>query len=50
MYKRQVVLSAIMLIFERKLIYYPQREHDVTPRGLGLASEDLVLTLSLIHI
>jgi pimeloyl-ACP methyl ester carboxylesterase len=39
-----VVLSAIMLIFERKLIYYPQRAHDVTPRQLGLACEDLTLT------
>ena len=39
-----VVLSAIMLIFERKLIYFPQRAHDVTPRQLGLAFEDLTLT------
>ena len=39
-----VVLSAIMLLFERKLIYYPQRAHDVSPRDLGLAFEDLVLT------
>jgi pimeloyl-ACP methyl ester carboxylesterase len=38
------VLSAIMLLFERKLIYFPQRAHDVTPRQLGLASEDLTLT------
>jgi alpha-beta hydrolase superfamily lysophospholipase len=38
------VLSAIMLIFERKLIYYPQRAHDAGPRELGLAFEDLVLT------
>ena len=39
-----LVLSALMLIFERKLIYFPQREHDVTPRQLGLAFEDLTLT------
>ena len=39
-----VVLSAIMLVFERKLIYFPQRAHEVEPRDLGLAFEDLVLT------
>ena len=39
-----VVLSATMLIFERKLIYFPQRAHDVLPRDLGLAFEDLRLT------
>jgi fermentation-respiration switch protein FrsA (DUF1100 family) len=33
-----------MLVFERKLIYFPQRAHDVTPRDLGLAFEDLTLT------
>jgi hypothetical protein len=39
-----LVLSAIMLLFERKLIYFPQRAHDVGPRDLGLAFEDLRLT------
>lgn len=39
-----VVLSLIMLLFERKLIYFPQRAHDVSPRDLGLAFEDLHLT------
>ena len=39
-----VVLSAIMLLFERKLIYYPQRSFDVRPGDLGLAFEDLTLT------
>lgn len=33
-----------MLVFERKLIYFPQRAHEVEPRDLGLAFEDLVLT------
>jgi uncharacterized protein len=39
-----LVLSALMLLFERKLIYYPQRAHEVQPRDLGLAFEDLTLT------
>jgi len=39
-----VVVSAIMLLFERKLIYFPQRSHDILPRDLGLAFEDLSLT------
>lgn len=38
-----VVLSATMLIFERKLIYFPQRAHDELPRQLGLAFEDVTL-------
>lgn len=33
-----------MLVFERKLIYFPQRAHDVRPGDLGLAFEDLALT------
>ena len=32
-----------MLLFERKLIYFPQRAHDVRPGDLGLAFEDLTL-------
>ena len=39
-----VVLSAIMLLFEKKLIYFPQRAHDVLPSDLGLAFEDLTVT------
>jgi fermentation-respiration switch protein FrsA (DUF1100 family) len=32
-----------MLLFERRLIYFPARAHDASPRALGLASEELVL-------
>jgi pimeloyl-ACP methyl ester carboxylesterase len=39
-----LVASAIMLLFERKLIYFPQRSHDLGPRDLGLAFEDVRLT------
>jgi fermentation-respiration switch protein FrsA (DUF1100 family) len=39
-----VGLAALMLVFERKLIYFPQDAHEVTPRDLGLAFEDLTLT------
>jgi hypothetical protein len=39
-----LVVSAAMLLLERKLIYFPQRNHEVTPRQLGLAFEDLNLT------
>jgi fermentation-respiration switch protein FrsA (DUF1100 family) len=39
-----LVLSAVMLLLERKLIYFPQREHDLVPRDLGLAFDDLALT------
>jgi fermentation-respiration switch protein FrsA (DUF1100 family) len=35
--------SAVMLLFERHLIYFPQRAHDVTPRALGMAHEELAL-------
>lgn len=38
-----VVLCALMLVFERKLIYFPQRAYDIVPRELGLAFEDLRL-------
>jgi uncharacterized protein len=38
-----LVISALMLLFERKLIYFPQGGHDVTPPGLGLAFEDVAL-------
>jgi fermentation-respiration switch protein FrsA (DUF1100 family) len=36
-------VCALMLIFERRLIYFPTRAHDATPRALGLASEELAL-------
>ena len=39
-----LVLSAVMLLLERKLIYFPQRGHDLVPRDLGLAFDDLTLT------
>jgi hypothetical protein len=37
------IVAALMLLFERRLIYFPLREHDATPRGLGLAHEELAL-------
>ena len=36
-------VCALMLIFERRLIYFPTRAHDADPRGLGLAHEELAL-------
>jgi fermentation-respiration switch protein FrsA (DUF1100 family) len=38
-----VGISAVMLLLERRLIYFPQRAHDMSPRDLGLAFEDLTL-------
>jgi fermentation-respiration switch protein FrsA (DUF1100 family) len=38
-----VLVAALMLLFERRLIYFPMRAHDATPRGLGLAHEELAL-------
>ena len=32
-----------MLLFERKLIYFPMRAHELTPAELGLAHEQLAL-------
>jgi fermentation-respiration switch protein FrsA (DUF1100 family) len=37
------IVAALMLLFERRLIYFPTRAHDATPRGLGLAHEELAL-------
>jgi len=37
-------LSVLLLIFEKKLIYFPSRTHPVTPAGLGLAHEEVALT------
>jgi pimeloyl-ACP methyl ester carboxylesterase len=39
-----VAISAVMLLFERRLIYFPQRVHDVSPGDLRLSFEDLTLT------
>jgi hypothetical protein len=39
-----LLLTVTMLLLERKLIYFPQRAHDVRPGDLGLAFEDLRLT------
>ncbi len=36
-------VAALMLLFERRLIYFPQRVHEATPRQLGLAYEDVDL-------
>jgi len=36
-------VAALMLLFERRLIYFPQRGLDVTPQALGLVSEELPL-------
>jgi fermentation-respiration switch protein FrsA (DUF1100 family) len=38
-----LAVSLVMLLFERRFIYFPQRAHDLTPRDLGLAFEDLEL-------
>jgi pimeloyl-ACP methyl ester carboxylesterase len=38
-----LVVLLLMLALERKLIYFPQRAHDVVPRDLGLQVEDLTL-------
>lgn len=37
------VVAALMLLFERRLIYFPTRDHDATPRALGLAHEEVDL-------
>jgi len=37
------ILGGAMLLLEKKLIYFPTAEHDVTPTQLGLASEEVDL-------
>lgn len=37
------VLGGLLLLFEKHLIYFPMRAHDVTPAQLGLAFEELEL-------
>ena len=37
-------LGALLLLFETRFIYFPSRAHEVTPKSLGLAFEDLTLT------
>jgi len=37
------IVGGLMLLFEKKLIYFPMAEHDVTPAQLGLAYEDVEL-------
>ncbi len=36
-------IGALLLIFETRFIFLPSRAHEVTPRQLGLAFEDLTL-------
>lgn len=36
-------IGALLLLFEKRLIYFPFREHEATPAGLGLAHEELAL-------
>jgi fermentation-respiration switch protein FrsA (DUF1100 family) len=45
---RPVLLAALLflvlpVLFEKSLIYYPSRAHDVTARALGLAHEEVAL-------
>jgi len=37
------VAGGLLLVFEKHLIYFPTRAHEVTPAGLGLASEEVEL-------
>jgi len=37
-------LGALLLLFETRFIYFPSRAHEVTPKALGLAFEDVTLT------
>jgi fermentation-respiration switch protein FrsA (DUF1100 family) len=39
-----LALGALLLIFEKRLIYFPSRAHDATPGGLGLLAEEVRLT------
>ena len=38
------VMGGLALLFEKRLIYFPTRDHEVTPTALGLAHEDVRLT------
>lgn len=38
-----VIAGALLLLFEKQLIYFPTRAHDATPAGLGLAHEEVEL-------
>jgi fermentation-respiration switch protein FrsA (DUF1100 family) len=38
-----VIAGGLLLVFEKHLIYFPMRAHEVTPAGLGLAYEELEL-------
>jgi fermentation-respiration switch protein FrsA (DUF1100 family) len=38
-----VIAGGLLLVFEKHLIYFPTRAHEVTPEGLGLASEEVEL-------
>lgn len=37
-------IGVLLLLFEKHFIYFPSRAHEVTPKALGLAFEDLTLT------
>ena len=36
-------ILALTLIFERRFIYYPERDHEATPTQMGLPGEDVAL-------
>lgn len=38
-----LALGGLLLLFEKRLIYFPARAHDVTPNALGLRFEDVTL-------
>jgi len=38
------VLSGLLLLFEKNLIYFPTRAHDATPKALGLLHEEMLAT------
>ncbi len=38
-----LAVGALLLIFERHLIYFPTRGHEVTPADLGLAHEEVLV-------
>lgn len=38
-----VIAGGLLLVFEKHLIYFPMRAHEVTPAGLGLAYEEVEL-------
>ena len=37
------VVGALLLLFEKRLFYFPMSAHDATPAGLGLAHQELSL-------